>query len=128
MNHLPIAILLALCAMYTVALAQTNACDVSLAVKTGSCSAGRAICERQKVNETTCSKFDDNIDYWGRVDCTAKTLSIYTAAGCNDAAVNVIANNNCTTISGAGVSIAVSFDQPCSSAASLASWVSYFLL
>merc|ERR1711982_225948 len=87
-----------------------------------------AFCAYAKANETNCNTLRLGSTLFGsKVNCTAKTYEIYTATDCSDSPVNAVANNDCSRVSAAAFSVHVSFDSQCSSAASVQSWVSYFL-
>merc|ERR1711974_100808 len=129
MQHLPIALLLAFCALFAVVpiMAQNAACDIRLDAFPGSTSCdGTRYCAY--ANETNCNTLRLGSTLFGsKVNCPAKTYEIYTATDCSDSPVNTVANNDCSRVSSTAFSVHVSFDSQCSSAASVQSWVSYFL-
>merc|ERR1711879_216590 len=116
MQHLPIALLLAFCDIRLDAFPGSTSCD------------GTRYCAYAKANETNCNTLRLGSTLFGsKVNCTAKTYEIYTATDCSDSPVNTVANNDCSRVSSTAFSVHVSFDSQCSSAASVQSWVSYFL-
>lgn len=132
MQHLPIALLLVFCALFVVVpiMAQSDACDIRLDAFPGSTSCdGTRYCAFAKANETNCGTLRLGSTVFGsKVNCTAKTYEIYTSTDCSDASpVNTVSNNDCSRVASTAFSVHVSFDSQCSSAASVQSWMSYFL-
>ncbi|ELR24672.1 uncharacterized protein ACA1_172990 [Acanthamoeba castellanii str. Neff] len=131
MQHLPIALLLAFCALFAVVpiMAQTAACDIRLDAFPGSTSCGGTrYCAFAKANETSCGTLRLGSTVFGsKTNCTAKSYELYTATDCSGSPVNTVSNNECSRVASTAFSVHVSFDSQCSSAASVQSWMSYFL-
>jgi exo-beta-1,3-glucanase (GH17 family) len=126
-QHLPIAMLLLLCAMVSVALSCRTSVAVSNSSSCSNSSAG-AFCLNTEV-DSGCRSLPEAAGYYARADCDAKTITVYTTANCSDAEPIVVPNHNCTKITGPGstFSVLVTFDVTCGSAALLSSWVAYLL-
>jgi hypothetical protein len=128
MQHLPIALLLAFCALFAVASAATCNVRFESFLGTNSCnsdaSSARA-CVFQSRNDTGCFGLTTgNHSY--RVNCTTQTAELFDNNSCSDVASQTVANKGCVELSST-TSLSFTFDSECSSAAAVQSWISYFL-
>jgi hypothetical protein len=135
MQHLPVALLLAFCALFTGVLAQdavpvdSDACYIRIDAFPGSTSCGgEKYCAYAWVNETQCGSLRlGSTSYSTKANCTAHTFALYESADCSGNAATIVGNNACERVASTAFSIYTSFDKQCSSAASMQSWISYFL-
>lgn len=129
-RHLPIALLLALCAMLAVATAQSGpdySCEYRyLLFSSTSCEGEILDCSQvshagNALDVCNYLYLDDNT-YYSHTNCTTKQLQIYTTSDCSGSPITSVTNGNCNNIN--GLSLRLSFDSTCGSAAALQSWVS----
>merc|ERR1711862_843711 len=91
MQHLPVALLLAFCALFTGVLAQdavpvdSDACYIRIDAFPGNTSCGgEKYCAYARVNETQCGSLRlGSTSYSTKANCTAHTFALYESADCS---------------------------------------------